>query len=96
MILYFLRHGKAGTSNQAIGLTRDAFADRADHAVARAADPESADHHEVRLLHGEIFQNLGVMLAVHHPRFEFEIRLAAHARNAIEIAVGDELQAHRA
>lgn len=23
MILYFLRHGKAGTSNQAIGLTRD-------------------------------------------------------------------------
>ena len=35
------------------------------------------------------------MLPVHHPRFELEARLLAEARHAIEVAVGDELEAHR-
>ena len=35
------------------------------------------------------------MLPVHHPRLELEARLAAETRHAIEIAVGDELEAHR-
>ena len=35
------------------------------------------------------------MLPVHHPRLELEVRLATEARHAIEIAVGDELEAHR-
>ena len=35
------------------------------------------------------------MLPVHHPRLELEARLPAEARHAIEIAVGDELEAHR-
>ena len=35
------------------------------------------------------------MLPVHHPRLELDVRLLALARHAIEIAVGDELEAHR-
>ena len=35
------------------------------------------------------------MLPVHHPRFELETGLFAEAGHAIEIAVGDELEAHR-
>src|SRR6476659_5332579 len=35
------------------------------------------------------------MLPVHHPWFELEVRLATDARHAVEIAVGDELEAHR-
>ena len=35
------------------------------------------------------------MLPVHHPRLELEARLPAEPRHAIEIAVGDELEAHR-
>ena len=35
------------------------------------------------------------MLPVHHPRLEREARLSAEARHAIEIAVGDQLEAHR-
>ena len=35
------------------------------------------------------------MLPVHHPRLEREARLPTEARHAIEIAVGDELEAHR-
>ena len=35
------------------------------------------------------------MLPVHHPRLELEARLAAAARHAIEVAVGDQLEAHR-
>ena len=35
------------------------------------------------------------MLPVHHPRLEREARLTAETRHAIEIAVGDELEAHR-
>ena len=34
------------------------------------------------------------MLPVHHPRLELEARLSAESRHAIEIAVGDELEAH--
>ena len=79
----------------AVGLAGDALADRADHAVARAADPQGADHDQVVLRAGEVLEDLGVMLAVHHPRLELEARLPAEARHAIEIAVGDELEAHR-
>ena len=35
------------------------------------------------------------MLPVHHPRLELESRLAAQARHAVEVAVGDQLEAHR-
>ena len=35
------------------------------------------------------------MLPVHHPRLERKARLPTEARHAIEIAVGDELEAHR-
>ena len=35
------------------------------------------------------------MLSVHHPRLELEVRVATEARHPIEIAVGDELEAHR-
>ena len=35
------------------------------------------------------------MLPVHHPRLERKARLLTEARHAIEIAVGDELEAHR-
>ena len=35
------------------------------------------------------------MLPVHHPRLELEARLLALLRHAVEIAVGDELEAHR-
>ena len=35
------------------------------------------------------------MLPVHHPRLELDARLLALPRHAIEIAVGDELEAHR-
>ena len=35
------------------------------------------------------------MLPVHHPRLELDARLFALARHAVEIAVGDELEAHR-
>ena len=33
----------------AVGLARDALADRADHAVPRASDPQRADHDQVVL-----------------------------------------------
>jgi hypothetical protein len=78
-----------------VGLASDAFADRADHAVAGAPDPEGADDDQVVRRAVEILEDLGVMLPVHHPRFELEARLSAEARHAIEVAVGDELQAHR-
>ena len=61
----------------AVGLAGDALAHRADDAVARAADPERADHDQVVLRAGEILEDLDVMLAVHHPRLELEARLAA-------------------
>src|SRR6476620_7659144 len=35
------------------------------------------------------------MLAVHHPRLEGEARFPTDARHAVEIAVRDELEAHR-
>ena len=35
------------------------------------------------------------MLPVHHPRLERKARLPTEARHAVEIAVGDELEAHR-
>ena len=79
----------------AVGLTGDAFADRADHAVPRAPDTQGADHDQVVMRAGEILEDLGVMLPVHHPRLEREARLPAEPRHAIEIAVGDELEAHR-
>ena len=79
----------------AVGLAGDAFADRADHAVPRAPDPQGADHDQVVLRADEILEDLDVMLPVHHPRLELEARLPAGARHAIEIAVGDELEAHR-
>ena len=79
----------------AVGLAGDAFADRANHAVPRAPDPQGADHDEVVLGAGEILEDLDVMFPVHHPRLEGKARLAAEARHAIEIAVGDELEAHR-
>ena len=79
----------------AIGLAGDALADRADHAVAGAPDPQRADHDEIVLRAVEILEDLGVMLSVHHPRLELEVRFFAQARHAIEIAVGDELEAHR-
>jgi hypothetical protein len=34
------------------------------------------------------------MFPVHHPRLELQARLTTQARHAIEIAVGDELEAH--
>ena len=79
----------------AVGLAGDAFADRADHAVAGAPDPQGADHDQIVLRAVEILEDLGVMLPVHHPRLELEARLLALARHAVEIAVGDELEAHR-
>ena len=79
----------------AVGLPGDALADRADHAVPRAADPQGADHDQVVLRADDVLEDLGVMLPVHHPRLEREPRLAAETRHAIEIAVGDQLQAHR-
>ena len=42
----------------AVGLARDAFADRADHAVARAADAQRADHHQVVRRTGEVLEDL--------------------------------------
>ena len=78
-----------------VGLAGDAFADRADHAVAGAPDPQGADHDQIVLRAVEILEDLGVMLSVHHPRFELEARRLALARHAVEIAVGDELEAHR-
>ena len=79
----------------AVGLARDALADRADHAVAHASDAERADHDQVVLRAGEVLEDLDVMLAVHHPRLERQARLSAALRHAVEVAVGDELQAHR-
>jgi hypothetical protein len=79
----------------AVGLARHALADGSDHAVAGAADPERADHDQIVLRAGKILQDLRVMLPVHHPRLEIEARLSAKARHAVEIAVGDELEAHR-
>ena len=79
----------------AVGLAGDALADRADDAVPRAPDPQRADHDQVVLRADEILEDLGVMLPVHHPRLELEARLRALARHAIEIAVGDQLEAHR-
>ena len=79
----------------AVGLAGDALANGADHAVARAPDPQRADHDQIVRRAVEILEDLGVMLPVHHPRFELEARLLAEARHAIEIAVGDELEAHR-
>jgi hypothetical protein len=35
------------------------------------------------------------MLPVHHPGLELQARFSAEARHAVEIAVGDELEAHR-
>jgi hypothetical protein len=35
------------------------------------------------------------MLPVHHARLEGKARLSAETRHAVEIAVGDEFQAHR-
>ena len=52
-------------------------------------------HDQVVLRAGEILEDLDVVLPVHHPRLELEARLAAQARHAIEIAVGDELESHR-
>ena len=78
-----------------IALAGDAFADRSDHAVPGAPDPQGADHDQIVRRAVEILEDLGVMLPVHHPRFELEARLFAEARHAVEIAVGDELEAHR-
>src|SRR5262245_47746019 len=79
----------------AIGPVGDTLADRADHAVAGPPDSESADHDEIVLRAGEILEYLDVMFPVHHPRLELEALLPGDTRHAIEIAVGDELQAHR-
>ena len=79
----------------AVGLAGDALADRADHAVPRASDPQGADHDQVVLRADDILEDLDVMLPVHHPRLERQARLAAEARHAVEIAVGDQLEAHR-
>ena len=79
----------------AVGLTGDTFADRADHAVPRASDPEGANHDEVVLGADQILEDLDVVLAVHHPRLEGKALLPAAARHAVEIAVRDELEAHR-
>ena len=78
-----------------VGLAGDPFADRADHAVAGPADAQRADHDQVVLRADHVLEDLGVMLAVHHPRFELDARLFALPRHAVEIAVGDQLQAHR-
>ena len=83
------------TQTSRSALAGDAFADRADHAVAGAPDPQGADHDQVVLRAVEILEDLDVMLPVHHPRLELEARLAAQSRHAVEIAVGDELEAHR-
>jgi hypothetical protein len=79
----------------AVGLRADTLADRADHAVPRAPDPQSADDDQIVRRAGEILEDLGVVFPVHHPRLEREARLAADARHAVEIAVRDELEAHR-
>ena len=79
----------------AVRLAGDAFADRADHTVPRAPDPQGADDDQIVLRTCEVLEDFGVVLPVHHPRLELETRLLAEARHAIEIAVGDELQAHR-
>ena len=79
----------------AVRLAGDALADRADDAVARAPDAERTDDDEVVLRTGEILEDLGVMLAVHHPRLELDARRPARFRHAVEITVGDELEAHR-
>ena len=79
----------------AVGFAGDPFADRADDAIPRAPDPEGADHDQIVLRADEILEDLDVMLPVHHPRLELESGLPAEARHAIEIAVGDELEAHR-
>ena len=63
----------------AVGLSGDAFADRADHAVPRAADPERADDDQVVLRAGQILKDLDVVLPVHHPRLEWQARLATQA-----------------
>ena len=60
-----------------IRLPGHAFADGADHAVPGAADAQGADDDQVVLRAGEILEDLGVVLAVHHPRFERQARLAA-------------------
>ena len=78
-----------------VALAGDAFADRADHAVPGAPDPQGADHDQIVRRSVEILEDLGMMLPVHHPRFELEARLLAESRHAIEIAVGDQLEAHR-
>jgi hypothetical protein len=79
----------------AVGLAGDTFAHRADHAVLRTADPQGTDDDEVVRRAGEVLQNLGVVLSIHHPRLELETGIPAQARHAIEVTVGDELEAHR-
>ena len=77
----------------AVALARHALADRADDAVAGAADPERADHHEVVRRALEVLEDFDVVFPVHHPRLELHARLAAQARHAVEVTVGDQLQA---
>src|SRR3970040_2387059 len=62
---------------------------------ARAPHPQGSNPHESVRRAVEILEDLGVMLPVHHPRLELEARLSAEARHAVEITVGDELEAHR-
>ena len=56
-----------------------ALADRADLAVADAADAEHAEHDQVVVDRVDVAHELGVVLAVHHARLEREARLAAEA-----------------